>query len=494
MYPELFAPSTVPDFGSLEAIDPLALVSAADPAGLAIVDAARADALTWAELLDRTAPIVAALAAAGVSRGSRVAVALPAGSAFALTLHSSLRLGAAIVPLSPRAPAAGLRAQLRDCRPVVVIGENHGGGAETAAKSLAIPFLQIDSGVVSAATSQVEGGITGMTPAQEISVVYTSGTTGAPRGVRQTFGNHLASALGCRASLSSAQGESWLLVLSPHHIGGLAIFMRGLLAAQPVITLPEFSEGQVLETLRQHRPRLLSLVPAQLRRLLSAGGLSELRDARAILLGGGPAPADDVTEWAAAGLPVCPTYGLTETCSQVCTVPPGMARAMSGTAGPAHPYVRVEVRPSGSGLGEIWVGGPVLSPRYVHPSGEGRNQTAMFPTGDSGELTSEGWLRVSGRLDDTILTAGENVDPGEVEMVLAAHPGVEDIGVVGLADPIYGSRVAAVVVGDVSAEQLQAWAREQLPSFKVPRAWARAAELPRTESGKLQRSRLVEFF
>ncbi len=438
--------------------------------------------------------MAAALTEAGVSRGSRVALVLPAGVDFALAAYCCLRLGACLVPLSQRAPSAALLPQLSDSSAALVIGGGRDGAGRTAARAAGVPYLLIESGAVVGSRGGQVRLETGKAPADELAVVYTSGTTGAPKGVRQTLGNHIASAMGCRDSLSIEPGEPWLLVLPPHHVGGLAIFMRGLLGANPVVALPSFAEAEVIDALARYRPSLVSLVPAQLRRLLAAGGLSELCRARALLLGGGPAPTDEVTEWVSAGLPVCPSYGLTETCSQVCSVPPGMAAAMAGTVGPAHPYAQVEIRTTSTRRAEVWVGGAVLSPGYTHSDGRGWDGSHMFPTGDVGELTREGWLRVTGRLDDTILTGGENVDPTEVEAMLAGHPLVQDIAVLGIADPIYGLRVAAVVVGDVSSEQLQVWALERLPSFKVPRVWARADVLPRTESGKLQRRLLGEFF
>ncbi len=398
----------------------------------------------WARQLERR----------GVRPGQRVAVREPAGVRFAALLFACLRGGFALVPVSTRSPQAEVDRVLADARPAVLIedGEAH---------------ELLDAGTGS------EG---------DACVLYTSGTTGPPKGVRLTPANLLASALGCQESLASTPEDRWLLCLSPHHVGGLAIFVRAAVSGQPVVALRRFEEARVLEAIRREKLTLASLVPTMLTRLLAAGGLEELRSLRAILLGGAPAPAERVREWAQLGLAVCPTYGLTETGSQVATVPPGRSAELAGTAGFVHSRARVEIQD-----GEIVVAGDVLSPGYLNPSIQPSPARGSFRTGDAGWFDDRGALVVAGRLDDAIITGGENVQPEEVEDVLRAHPEVEDAAVLGVPDETWGQVVEARVVGTASAGELERFVRERLPAFKVPRRFVFVDSLPRSEGGKLIR-------
>jgi O-succinylbenzoic acid--CoA ligase len=203
------------------------------------------------------------------------------------------------------------------------------------------------------------------------------------------------------------------------------------------------------------------------------------------LVGGAPASAAVVRGWAELGLPVCPTYGMTETCSQVTLVPPGRAAELAGTAGTVCPHASIEIED-----GEIVVSGPAVSPGYVNPEIAPAPAGGRFRTGDLGRL-DDGVLTVLGRRDDTIITGGENVRPEEVEAVLRAHPQVADAAVAGRPDQRWGELVAAWVVGEATAEaELDRWCRERLPAFKVPRRWTFVDRLPRSDAGKLERRRL----
>jgi o-succinylbenzoate---CoA ligase len=403
---------------------------------------------------------------AGVQPGERVAVVEPAGVRFAALLHACLRVGAAIVPLSPRSPEPELQRALDDCRPHVMIRDGE-------LEPLPEPAREAPG---------------------DASVIYTSGTTGEPKGVRLTVANHAASAEGCARSLGATDRDRWLQVLAPHHVGGLAVFMRSAIYGQAMITLARFEEQPVLQALEYDRPSLVSLVPTMLVRLLAAGGLEPLRQLRAILLGGAPVSASQAVEWAELGLKICPCYGLTESCSQITMVPPGRALELAGTAGVVGPQASIEIVPSDwsedDGSGEIVISGPAVSPGYVNREISGAPLDGRFATGDLGRLDGE-VLSVLGRRDETIISGGEKVRPEEVEAVLEAHPGVREAALTGLADATWGAIVVAWVVADGPTEgELDRWCRERLPSHKVPRRWRFVQVLPRSEGGKLRRREL----
>jgi len=251
------------------------------------------------------------------------------------------------------------------------------------------------------------------------------------------------------------------------HVGGLSIFTRSALYETTVVAEPAFDAVRVKDLMEAGEVTLVSLVPTMLARLRDAG-LERAPRVRAVLLGGGPIP-DELFAWArAAGLPVRPTYGMTETTSQIATARAGewLARPLPGA----------EVRIADDG--EILVRGPMVA------------ADGWLRTGDRGTLTEDGLLDVHGRMDDVIVTGGENVAAQEVEEVLLEHPYVAEAAVVGVDDAEWGKAVAAFVVAAVSEDEIAVHARARLPGFKVPKLIVALDELPRTPSGKVERAQL----
>ncbi|MBO0743967.1 MAG: AMP-binding protein [Candidatus Dormibacteraeota bacterium] len=440
----------------------------------AVVEADSRLRVNWFTLDDLTHTWLRRLRQEGVEAGHRVVVVEPAGVRFASLLFACLRLGAAMVPVSPRAPRVEHERVLADARPRAIVQD----------------------GAVVLRDGAARG------DPDDAFVLYTSGTTGPPKGVRQTLANHLASLSGCQAALGTGDQDRWLLMLQPHHVGGLAMFLRAAAQAQPVIVVPRFEETAVLQALRQYRPTLVSAVPTMLTRLVAAGGTDLLRRLRVILLGGAPAPRGQLQQWLEAGLPISASYGLTETTSQITIVPPGRGLELLGTAGVVNTGAGIDILPrpdlapaddpDPGSVGEIVVGGPVVSPGYVNPAIPDGPGGGRFRTGDLGRL-HDGVLTVLGRIDDAIVTGGENVQPEEVEAVLRAHPSVVDAAVAGRPDHTWGELVTAwVVAGRVSDDELEAWCRDHLAPAKVPRRWRRVASIPRTEGGKLRRRELPD--
>jgi o-succinylbenzoate---CoA ligase len=443
----------------VDPMDPLREVARRHGPRRALVDRSAGFWVSWFDLDALAHEWAKRFEAAGLRPGERVAATEPAGVRLASLLHACLRSGAALVPVSPRAPAAELERVLADCRPRLLVRDGE-------LEDLPEP-------------SPGDPG--------DACVLYTSGTTGDPKGCRLTLANHAASARGCAQALGATEADRWLLCLAPHHVGGLAILLRSVLCNQPVVALAAFDEDAVLEAIRAERPTLASLVPTMVVRLLKAGGLEELRSLRAILVGGAPAPAEQVRDWARLGLRACPSYGLTETCSQVAVVPPGRTLELAGSSGRVGPQASVEVAD-----GEIVVSGAAVFPGYVNPAVGPAPSGGRFPTGDLGRLDGD-LLTVLGRKDDTVITGGENVHPAEVEEVLRGHPGVRDAAVAGRPDPTWGEVVAAWVAADgVDAAELDAWCRKRLAPAKVPRRWTIVDSLPRTDGGKLRRRDLPD--
>jgi O-succinylbenzoic acid--CoA ligase len=391
--------------------------------------------LTYAELQARARRAAGALAAAGVRRGDRVAIALPPQAPFVEALHGCLLLGAAAMPIDPRLAPRERAALTRSATLVVdepLQGEE-GGGYEPQADDVAL-------------------------------VVHTSGTTGAPQPVELTYRNIQASALASAAMLGLDRDERWLCPLPLSHVGGLMVLLRSAI----------YATTAVLDGLdRLHEDvTIVSLVPTQLARALDARIEPHVR---LVLLGGAGADRALLTRARDAGWPVAPTYGLTQACSQVTVAEPGDV----DTAGHPLPGTRVTIAPDG----EILVSGPTVA-------GGG-----TLHTGDLGRLDERGRLIVTGRKADTIVSGGENVAPAEVEAVLREHPAVADAGVFARPHPEWGEAVTARVVlrpGATATEaDIRAFAAERLARFKVPKTVELANTLPRTASGKLRRRELT---
>jgi o-succinylbenzoate---CoA ligase len=415
--------------------------------------------IRYAELEAEATAAARRLAARGVRRGGAVMLELPAGAEYVLLLHALMKVGAVACPLSPGLPGPARKAQLEEVDPLLVISEPD----RLTATEADLPLLgEHDLDAVHCR-------------------ILTSGTSGAPRSVDLTYGNHLWSAVGSAFRLGIDPGDRWLCCLPLYHIGGLSIVMRSVIYGTGVVVQDGFDADRVGESLERDGVTLLSLVPTGLVRLLAAG--VDLSGPRVILVGGGPVPVEVIEEAAARGATVVQTYGLTEAASQVTTLEPQEAGRNLGSAG--RPLFTTHLRIQRDG--EILVQGPTVAPGCADEDG-------WLHTGDLGRIDEEGFLYVEDRLGDVIVTGGEKVAPAEVEEVLRGHPGVEDAAAVGRADPEWQEAVAAVVVlrdgARVSEEELRTHCAGELARYKVPKRFEFVSELPRTASGKLLRREL----
>ena len=241
--------------------------------------------------------------------------------------------------------------------------------------------------------------------------------------------------------------------------------------------LPDFEPASFARALGEG-VTVASVVPTMLQRVLDVAP-GRFDGLRAVLVGGGPIPPGLLARAAAAGLPVLPTYGMTETCGQVATLRPG-----SPLEAKAHPLPGVELRIEPDG--RIAVRGAMVSPGYA---GEPDRPGDWLVSGDLGSLDPDGALRVHGRADAIIVSGGENVSPEMVEAAVARVPGVEDVVVVGVPSEEWGMEVACVYVGEADPFRIESELKTSLPGFMVPKRWERVAAIPRIGLGKPDRAR-----
>lgn len=354
---------------------------------------------------------------------------MPPGDEFIAALESAWAGGNAVLPLDPAAPAAARESLLAAMGP---------------------------SGAV----------------AEEVAlVIATSGSTGRPKGVELTHAALEAANRAVHERIGREPDDVWLSCLPWHHVGGLQVMLRARRFGIPLVVHERFEVARFAAA----EATLTSLVPTQLVTLLDEG--VDLTRFRVILLGGGAASEDLLQRARAAGAPVVTTYGMSETAGG-CVYD---GRPLAG--------VEVAIRPDG----RIALRGPMLMAGYrLQPELTAEAfEDGWLVTNDLGELDSEGGLRVLSRVDDVIVTGGENVAAGAVAAELRRHAAISDAEVVGVRDERWGERVVAVVVSRVdpapSLPELREWCRSALPAFALPRGLVVVAAMPRLSSGKPDR-------
>jgi O-succinylbenzoic acid--CoA ligase len=414
--------------------------------------------LTYAELEREATAAARRLASKGARRGATVALMLPAGLEYVVLLHALMKLGAVAYPVNTRLAEAEIEADLKRAGAVLTVN----GSPDLGLTEADLPLLGEHD--LSALHCRV----------------LTSGTSGGARAVGLTYGNHLWSAVGSAFNLGVEPTDRWLCCLPLFHVSGLSIVMRSVIYGTTAVVHDGFDVDRIAGSLEGDGVTVMSVVPTQLARLLEAG--VDLLPLRAVLVGGGPVPGDVLEEAIGRGATVVQTYGMTETASQVTTLSPTEAGERIGSAG--RPLLTTHLRIQD---GEILVQGPTIAPGVADEDG-------WLHTGDLGRIDDDGFLYVTDRMGDMIITGGENVLPTEVEEVLLRHPQVADAAVVGRADAEWQEAVTAVVVlrgdADVTADELRSHCDGELAGFKVPKTVEFVAELPRNASGKLLRREL----
>ncbi|MFD1812614.1 class I adenylate-forming enzyme family protein [Rhodococcus gannanensis] len=345
-------------------------------------------------------------------------------------------------------------------------------------------------------------------------VIYTSGTTSAPKGVLLRHENLTSYVLGSVEFAAAGEEDAALVSVPPYHIAAVANVITNLYAGRRTMVLEQFTPEQWLDTVRDQGVTNALVVPTMLARIIDSPADKSTPTLRALAYGGAPMPGRVVERalhlWPEVGF--VNAYGLTETSSTVAVLGPdehraaiasddARVRARLGSVGIPVPGVQIEIRDENDSVlgpgevGRICVAGPQVSAEYA---GVGRvvDDHGFFDTRDKGFLDEEGYLFVGGRVDDTIIRGAENIAPAEIEDVILRHPAVSDVAVVGLPDEEWGQRIEAAVVlrpGErVEAEELRSFVRSALRSSKTPERILYWDDLPRTETGKLVRRHVVD--
>jgi fatty-acyl-CoA synthase len=479
----------------------------------AVRDAERA--LSYAAFEARCARAAGALLARGVSRGERVALLLGNRSATLEVVLAAARLGAIAVPLNTRLAPPEVAEQLDDARPALLLHEDGLAPlaeAGCAAARRAPARLGVAAWQAALAAAAPHDEIAAVSPEEPMILMYTSGTTGVPKGALLPHRKALFNCKNAGAFFRLVADDRVLVVVPLFHSFGLSILsLPALWAGASLVVQPRFDAEAVWRAVAEERITYLGGVPTMFPPLLDA--LDRLRpdvsSMRFLFTAGAAIPVDVIHAFAARGLALKQGFGQTET-SILCCLDAADAVRKAGSVGRPVPHAELRIvrraslaRPPEAWedcavgeSGEIVVRGPITMTGYWdRPEATADTiRAGWLLTGDLGRFDAEGFVTLDGRSRELFISGGENVYPRQVEAVYEAHPAVREVAVVGVPDPRWGEVGCAYVVlregAALDAEELVRFGRERLAAFKVPRRFVAVAELPRTASGKVQKHKL----
>lgn len=460
---------------------------AADAMGDRIGIGGRDGGLTYAEI--RRLAVAAAPEVEAVAKGS-LAYADANGVAVPVALFAAAWAGVSYAPINYRLPAQQQQA--------LVDRLGTGYLVETETSDSWVDKLRAQANDEPVAYPE--------DPEHPAILLFTSGTSAEPKAAVLHHDNLLAYILNAGDFMTAEEDEAVLMVVPPFHIAGVAGTLSSIYAGRRIVPLPRFTPESWLEAARREAVTHAFVVPTMLARIVAvmeAEGGVDLPSLRTLSYGGARMPVP-VLERALELFPnagFVNAYGLTETSSTVALLGPEDHRtALAGdrrrlaSVGKPLPGIEVEVVDEDGNLvapneeGRIRIRGPQVSGDYVGQEGS-VDADGWLVTGDVGTVDEEGYLYVQGRADDVIIAGGENLSPGEIEDCLLRHPAVDGAAVVGVPDQEWGEKVAAMVTvtGDVRADELAEWVRQELGGLKAPKLVEIAEELPMTPTGKILR-------
>jgi fatty-acyl-CoA synthase len=474
--------------------------------------------ISYTELDGRTDRLARALRGLGVRQGDRVAALLVNSPAFLETMLATAKLGAVFVPMNVRLAPPEVGYLLADSGADVLVwsaplapvaraalsGEGvrvrHRvlAGGDPADGELAFEEL-LASGEPRALGTDVAG--------SDLScLMYTSGTTGRPKGAMLTHDNHLWNVVN---NLSFGRGlresDVTVTVAPMFHIGGLGVHTLPLLYLGGTnVIFPSFDPAQTLAAMARERATVQFLVPAMWAALAAVPDFDryDLSALELAVTGGAPCPLPVIDFFSGKGLPFQEGFGMTEAAPAVSVLDAGHAKEKAGSIGRALMHVETRIVDEDDRdvppdeVGELVLRGPNLFAGYWGLPEETAQafRGGWFHTGDLGRMDPEGFLTLVDRKKDMIITGGENVYPIEVEQVLYRHPAVREVAVVGVPDPRWGETPVAVVAlmdgAELTADELLGHARQRLAHFKCPTRVEFVPELPRNATGKVLKTTL----
>ncbi len=485
----------------------LLLDMAADGFGDRVVIGRKSNGLTATKLREMSVVGAQAIRDSGADAVVYLAVN---GPAFPVALFAAARAGVPLVPVNYRLGAEQMDGLLANHPKAFGIAGTAEEAAALKRAGLATRTPEEWLELCGSAAGEDDGFVDPESPAV---IIYTSGSTSAPKGVVLRHENLVSYVIGSVEFAGAGEDEAALISVPPYHIAAVANAISNLYAGRRAMVLEQFTPNQWLDLVREEGVTNALVVPTMLKRVLEAEGDLSVPSLVSLAYGGGPMPAP-VIERALIAWPnvnFVNAYGLTETSSTVAVLGPDdhrtavasddpAVRARLGSVGQPLPSIEIQIRddfgkPVPAGVkGRIFVSGAQVSAEYL---GQGSvvDASGFFDTRDEGYVDEGGYLFIGGRTDDTIIRGAENIAPAEIEDVLLRHPAVADAVVVGLPSEEWGQSVEAVVVLNAATpadeSELREYVRGTLRGSKTPDHVLFWDEIPRTETGKLIRRNIV---
>jgi fatty-acyl-CoA synthase len=468
--------------------------------------------LTYDLMDERVTRLAQALRTLGVRYGDRVAYLGPNHPAFLEALFATGALGAVFVPLNTRLAGPEIDHMLLDSAARVLIFDAEcASTVDTIAGRPGVTTLPVDvayEALLAAASADpidepVRHGDIAM-------IMYTSGTTGTPKGATLSHGNLVWNCLNVLVDIDVAADEVTLVTAPMFHTASLNMTcLPTLLKGGRVILESAFDAERVIDLVEQRRVTMMFGVPTMYETIASSPrwATADLTSLRTLICGGAPVPEALIERYLGRGLSFVQGYGMTETAPGALLVDRSMAHHKVGSAGVPHFFTDVRVvRPDLSDVGvnepgEVLVSGPNVMPGYWNrpaETGGAFAEDGSFRSGDIAILDKDGYAYIVDRAKDVIISGGENIYPAEVENVLYRHPDVAECAVIGVPDETWGEVGRAVVVlrpgADGPAEALLTFLGGQVARYKVPKSVVVVPELPHTANGKLRRPELRRLY
>lgn len=453
---------------------------------------------TFKQLYEKSLQQARQLVGLGIKPHDRIAIYATSTPQIIFMIGGCMHLQCEMVLLNLRLSKSELAYQIEDAEVKMILAEDSLEEKLPDTTTPAYQFSQVEQ-VNPLRFEQFESAVE-WNENDTMTIMYTSGTTGFPKGVRQTVGNHVSSATSSMYNTGLVEDDAWLCTVPLFHISGFSMLCKCLLHGVRLDLYRKFEVEKVVDQLVEGSVTRMSVVAVTLERILSELERRSQKVSKrflTMLAGGGPVPVDYLQRANRCGIGVSQTYGMTETSSQTATLASEDALRKIGSAGKPLFFNQIQIADAHKPFeqGEILIRGGHVTPGYVGRFSDTPSQeNGWLHSGDIGYMDDEGYLFVVDRRSDLIISGGENIYPAEIENVLISHPSVREAGVCGVDDDNWGQVPNAFVVlqSDAASNDLLAYCQEHLATYKVPKKIFIVDHLPRNGSNKLLRRKLQE--
>ena len=450
----------------------------------------------------------------GVEARDRVAILCRNRIEFFEALFACAKLGAVLLPLNWRMPASELLPLLEESEPSLLLYGQEDAAVASALTHACNDAIGLDdpgaNGYAALQRAAMPHRGRDHWPAEECwYLLYTSGTTGQPKAVIQTYGMAMANYVNIRQAMAISGEDVTLNYLPLFHTAGInLVTLPTLIEGGEVLMLPGFDLGAVIELLAQGRIDTMFAVPAVYQEISLHPAFDDLGLSRVRSWGCGGAPMPDhlISRYLERGASVCNGMGMTETGPTVFIMDPGSVAQKTGSIGKPQVLASVRIvdkdgRDVADGEeGELWFRGPGITPGYWmrdDATASAFSKDGWLRSGDIGRRDSDGYYYIAGRIKDMFISGGENVYPAEIENQLAAHPDILEAAVVALQDDRWGEVGCAYILPKPGHrvppdDEIDGYCRQRLAAYKVPKRYVRVSGFPRTAAGKIQKHLLAE--